>query len=268
MSYIRYIVALTSSLAITGGAQAAALIGASDILFGEDLNPAELVTTTPQEARNAFLGNLNGTAGSYGFESVTLPFNLSSGALTARFNQTCISCVGTGTNAINATLTGTGEVMNSADAGRFNTTPSGSKYLRVGTGNQFTLSFSRAIAAFGFYGTDIGDFEGSLEVFLRQAGTSVEDRFDVRTATSVAPSGSLLFWGFASSAASYDRIRFVANLRAGNTTPDNFGFDDFVVADASQVRVRTGPPNGVPEPGSLALAALALLGAAAARRRA
>jgi hypothetical protein len=260
MPYKKHLVAALTALALASGAYATPLIGASDISFGENTNPVQSVSGDPVLARNAFMSKLNGTAGSFGFEDPNSPgWSLGTADLPVDFNN---GSNGTGSNPITATLSGAGVVLDLAGSGRFNTTAGGSHYLSVDSGTEFDISFDTAIAAFGFYGTDIGDFGGTLTAYLKHAGSSEEDEFIIRSGANAAPSGSLLFWGFASVNASYDKIRFVAT---GTSQTDVFGFDDFVVADSSQIRLVTPPP--LPEPGTLALAGLALLGAAAARRR-
>lgn len=175
-----------------------------------------------------------------------------------------------------ATLTG-GTIRAEAVLGRYNTTaptastPSPRKYLEVQTvagangsaaTGQFNISFSRAISAFAFFGTDIGDFEGSLfiDAYL---GNVLQTALTVRSGAVPAGNGNeLLFYGFAAREVAYDRLVFRTSSPTGN---DVFGFDDFWAADAGQI-VTTAVPPSIPEPGSLALAGLALLAAGAARR--
>jgi hypothetical protein len=168
-----------------------------------------------------------------------------------------------------ATVTGLGSVLANDPVdvipfGRFAT--SGTQYFSTSVGGTQTLEigFSQKVAAFGFYGIDLGDVGGSVELDLFDGTTLV-------TSVTVQPSlgngffselnGSMRFFGLAYTTNSFDRIRF--NLTGNSGDPDVFAFDDLVVADAKQVL----PPNRTPEPGSLALVGAALALAGAARRR-
>ena len=126
-------------------------------------------------------------------------------------------------------------------AGRFAT--SGTHYLD--TGNNFTLTFSSPISAFGFYATDLGDINGDLTLLLTGGGTV---SFTVPTAGSF--DGNQLFWGFIDPLQSYSGIQF-GNTSSGS---DFFGFDDMIIGDLGQVQI------GVPEPGALAMLGMGLLG--------
>jgi hypothetical protein len=122
--------------------------------FGEDLGLGE-TTRLPSHpnadaAKTAFLSNLVGV-GTETFESFSngtpAPLDIAfSGAGTATLAGTnaYVSTVSTGTNGV----------------GRYPI--SGDNYLE--TGSNFTVSFSQAISAFGFYGIDIGDFSGQLTI--------------------------------------------------------------------------------------------------------
>ncbi len=91
----------------------------------------------------------------------------------------------------------------------------------------FYLEFSEPVAAFGFYGVDIGDFSGNLTLTLTTGA-----RLDlVVPHTPDSPGGTVIYYGFYDEAQQYVRIDF------GNTAPgvDYFGFDDFKVGSIEQV---------------------------------
>ena len=166
--------------------------------------------------------------------------------------------------------------------GRYNTTtptvatPEPRKYLEVQTAATaaasapgstlvtptapFTIEFSKAISAFAFFGTDIGDFDGTLYMEMYRNG-ALQTTLTVRDGSKPAQNGNeLLFYGFASPDVAYDKIVFRTKSPGGN---DVFGFDDFWAADAGQLVT----PTPTPEPGSLALVGLALAAAGLMRRR-
>jgi len=199
---------------------------ASLIFLGEDLTPNSSKANSKQ-ANTDFLAGLVG-AGTEDFESFA---NGSNGSLTVDFGT-----------AGTATLSGSGQILNSGNAGRFAT--SGTNYWN--TNQNFTIEFSQAISAFGFYGTDIGDWGGQITLeFLSGVTTNV-----TVDNTVGANDSSLLFWGIIDNENPFTKITF------GNTNSDDvFGFDDMTIAVASQVVT-----NPIPEPTTLAIFALGLLG--------
>lgn len=241
------------------GAQA--LPSPSQIYRAEDNSPGGNVTAGVLAARTAFLGALDSTVQSFGFENP--PVSPGTGPTLP------VTFTGSAGESILATLNGSAgqQVVAGDDSGRFNTTEGGDQYWRVNSSvnGSFSISFSRGISAFGFYGTDIGDFGGVLSLVLEPWNSSLPlETLVVRPSSNgAATSGALLFYGFADRNSSYRRITFVSS--GTGSDEDYFGFDDLVVADSGQVRVPT-PPTGMPEPASLALAGMALLAAGSASR--
>jgi len=163
--------------------------------------------------------------------------------------------------------------------GRFNTTNGTSSGRWIETDSNFTITLDQAIGAFGFFGTDFGDFDGGLEIAIfKEDGDQIDNNIftdkngnplQLLDANSTTNSGSLLFFGYASEQL-FNKIVFTINQSSTpnddpNLPPfpvrDILGFDDLVIGNLK------APPTGtVPEPGSLALAGLALFAAGWARK--
>lgn len=167
-----------------------------------------------------------------------------------------------------ATLAGgSGRVAENDEDGRYSI-PSGStsKFWAVDAARSgdFTISFSQAISAFGFYATDVGDYGGTLSVELLLASGAWTSPFTITHAGQDAD-GAALFFGLVAEDSDDD----FTQIRFRSTAPqtDVFGFDNFTIATRNQLNDDTPPPSPTPIPGTLLLAGLGLAGLGAMRRR-
>jgi hypothetical protein len=214
--------------------------------FGQDLGQGENVrlSSTPNSnaAKNSFFSNLVGV-GTETFESQA---NGASTPIAVAFG------------ADTATITGAGNIASvpfgTNGFGRYPI--SGNQFYEV-TG-PFTLTFNTAQAAFGFYGVDIGDFNGQVTLNFTKAGGGNQLFTVPNTATR---GGGALYFGVIGT----DPSDQFTSVTFGNTAAgtDVFAFDDFSIGRQEQIR------RPVPVPGFIAGIALAagILGGKQLRKR-
>ncbi len=223
--------------------------------FGLNTSPAGQVSGDPLIKRTSFEEALvPGTIVGEGFGGVaTGPYTKFDMAdLGASISR--VSGGGAAGQVVNNQIDGT--------EGRFDTSGDGQWWL---TAVSFQIDFDADVSAFGFYGTDFGDFEGSflMELLLNDGRTKEYDLRDVMAPANSPTNGWLQFIGVVDDTNSdlISGVRF--SITQGSTDPDDWdflGFDSFVVGEVAT-------STDVPEPGSLALVGASLLALAATRRR-
>jgi len=194
--------------------------------FGEDLNGSSSVPLTVAEmvesmaAEAEFKSQLPGTV-TETFEGIAT----GTGPPLAIFSGT-------------TTLNGSGSVAyveagTTNGAGRYSVPipPGSTQYWNVGAGDTptFTVDFSVPVAAFGFFGVDLGDGSGTLRLTFRNGGETVLDR-DVPLLQGPAADGSVLFFGVIapSEVDRFDQVQFNSTALPGQGV-DYFGFDNLTI---------------------------------------
>lgn len=252
----RAFASIAGTALVSAGLMWSAAVGALPaVFFGEDLSPGGVVPPggNAATARASFLSGLMGV-GNENFEGIAGGTSIASPGIG-------ISFPGSG-GSITATLSAGGDrpggicglgtvIVGNIGCGFGRFATSGNNYLHSSS-SAMTIALSSAIAAFGFFGTDIGDFDGEITLTLTGGATV---NLTVPTTQGTAAEGNLVFWGFIDPVDTYTGITF-GNTGAGE---DVFGFDDMVIGDRQQV-------TPAPEPASLPLLTLGLLALMLRRR--
>jgi hypothetical protein len=234
---MRTLATLTAGAILTAASMSVSAVPMT--YFGEDLGwYSTNVSTNSDAASAAFQASLIGV-GTEDFESFA--------AGTTAPLVTDFGAAGT------ATLTGGGVVYSGSNGGSVaRRAYSGTNYWETNT-QDFTITFSNAVAAFGFYGIDLGDFNGQVTVDLTNGGTTT---YNIPHTQGTAANGALLFWGIIDTTDLFTSVTF-SNT---GSSADYLGFDDFTIGSREQV-------IPTPAPAPLALLSLGLLGLWASRRR-
>lgn len=215
--------------------------------FGEDLNISAVdyppSTAKSSAAEGSFLSHLANpriedfepiAAGPYGFFQSTFPSP--AGNIVASFFAT------------NPPFTPPSVVdmrnLNGVGFGAFGrySMPKGTAKYFEGPAEGFSIITSRPIRAFGFYGVDIGDQGGRLQITLRKSdGTIIRSiipnttvGFIVQNAGFATTDGSVMYYGIiVPESEAFSRIDFAPVQLPNGVTSDIFAFDRFTIADTT-----------------------------------
>ncbi|NJN49177.1 MAG: PTPA-CTERM sorting domain-containing protein [Alkalinema sp. RL_2_19] len=127
----------------------------------------------------------------------------------------------------------------------------------------FSIKFTNPLAAFGFWGTDLGDSKNTLTVVLKNAGVQVGSQLIDYLDANAGDSSVFFFGGIATGTAElFDEVQLISSI---NSTGDAIGIDQITVGTADQVTATADPVTPVPTPAMLP--GLIGVGMAARRKR-
>jgi hypothetical protein len=213
--------------------------------FAENAVPEELVTGDPVTERASFMSYLSGVSSEPfdGFSTGSnVPMAITRNGTTCTVKQMVSEDNVDFTDVVEVEYDP--EVSNNTIAQRFNTSGTSDRWLdlRAETGYDSSapsgtwlsayyarFTFSTPIAAFGFYGTDFGDFASAFAVKAR-----LTDSSSAVTTHTVVPAlegregGNLIFWGFVDGTNTYTKVEIFVDKADGESPSEGLGIDDLV----------------------------------------
>jgi hypothetical protein len=210
--------------------------------------PPRLTTATSPNSQAAFANfssNLNGaTVTTESFENIpTTTFidglSTSISGTTATFSYTKKSD-GSSANGGATTQIQQADASGNTNSGTYPT--DGVRGISINSSNNFSISFSNPLGAFGYFGTDLGDNSNILTMKFFNGATEVNSTLIPVNANSF--NSSEFFFGFISDNPTqyFDRVAFVSSISSNG---DAIGIDQIKVGTPAQVT------TAVPEPSSL-----------------
>ena len=231
--------AIALSLISTALAALASEANALSIFEGYDANPVNQTVLPESDRTNtsaAFLNFLqaidNGSVTTESFES--LPTSQAIDGLS--LNISGVSANFSYLKPDNSSATGGGttkvQLANSSGMTNSGTYPTdGEKGISINSSNQFSIDFSAPLAAFGFWGTDLGDKNNQLTVELLRDGTSVGNQLIDFLGADAGDSSVFFFGGLADTPAEqFNQVRLLSSAKS-----DAIGLDQLTIATPEQV---------------------------------
>jgi hypothetical protein len=254
--------ATASAVILSGGNANATSFSGYDVNIHTIVNNLGVVTSvtaplTSAEATNSnaafdnFSAQLNGaTVTTESFETTNTPLGtpidgLSTviSGITANFSyKTSIGTTAT-TPGSSTRVQQSGANSNPTGFTNSGTYPTdGLNGISINSSNTFSISFSSRIAAFGYFGTDLGDFSNALTMHFFNGATLLNPSELAIQVPLSSKDGSEYFFGFiADNPAQYfDKVVFDSSK-----TGDAIGIDQIKIGTAAQISA------AVPEPSSL-----------------
>ncbi len=215
--------------------------------LGENLTPNMTVSGDPLVARDAWASQVTNIQRSH--------LDHRNDGDHARDSVLHIGFVGDGgmSDLVVGELRGGVQIDDLHGAGRFAT--SGNQFLETfkpgddGTGGNFSLTFQEGVSAFGFFATDVGDFDNRLYLTLVNGQKRHEIEVQNTRGTKETMDGALLFFGFVDTEHTWKTIEFYNEPGK----KDRFGFDDFVIGQIAAVPLPAGLPLALAGLGGLFL---------------
>jgi hypothetical protein len=219
---------------------------------GYDLNtssiPLTKVTAPNSEAAfNAFSDRLADPAvTTESFEGVSGAINGLSRTISntiATFSYTQKTPTDPNNPGVPGTATTSVQKANGAGFTNAGTYPTDGLYgISINSENNFSISFSNSLAAFGYFGTDLGD-GGNILTMKFFNGTTLVNSTAIPTNTGSANSSEFFFGFIANSPAEeFNRVEFVSSINSGG---DAIGIDQIKIATSTQLNTK------IPEPASI-----------------